>query len=139
MKTLKYLMLLLAVALALPAMAQEMEKSAGKKIEAVFDAQLLDKKAYDTKDKIDTISNETTGTFGNITYNVTTRNNGKELVATATTKSEKVTLTLVKTTDGSIIECSGMKSACPANTTYVEDKPIDIGPVLKEPIGGWAR
>ena len=115
MKTLKYLMLLLAVALALPAMAQE------KAIEATGEKVAVVNKDTETKDVSKEIANVTTGRLNKADYAVQVLSDGTLLASVR--MDQGMILTLVKRLDGSvrkICEGKGKKGACPNGFTYEE-------------------
>ena len=122
MKTLKYLMLLLAVALALPAMAQEKKaiKETEEKIAVV-------NKDTATKDFPKEIANVTTGRLNKADYAVQVLGDGT-LVASVR-MDQGMVLTLEKRLDGSarkICEGKGKKGVCPHGFAYREELPIVV-------------
>ena len=130
MKTLKYLVLLLVVAIALPAVAQEKLTKALK----VGDEKVTEIKDKGTKKG----STETTGVFGKITYKVAVDATGA-LVATATTNTKKTVIGFRKDPVTGALEklcATNLKGTCPNDYTYVgpipDDKPT--GPEPEVPI-----
>ena len=117
MKTLKYLMLLLAVAVALPAMAQE---KATKAVKALEGENL---KINEIKDK-GTGNKVTTGKLGKFTYEV---QGGEDLLARVISPKGYV-LELRKGSTGKAQRfCSGDAKYCKAMSgfTYVEDAAVE--------------
>ena len=122
MKTLKYLMLLLAVALALPAMAQE--KKAIKETEKAAWPVVINEKAS-IKDKAKDVA-VTTGRLNKADYAVQVLGDGT-LVASVR-MDQGMILTLEKRLDGSarkICEGKGKKGVCPHGFTYEEEALVD--------------
>ena len=113
MKTLKYLMLLLAVALALPAMAQEIEK-----MEAVEELSFAVERADDLEDIKP--AKVTQGTLSkHFTYTVEA--NGSEMIARV--EGKNVIYELVKRPNGVEKYCRTESSAsiCPPGFVHVKN------------------
>ena len=117
MKTLKYLILVLVVAFALPAMAQEMERvSMGSELKPATGGKIGGKIATEQ-------SAVTTGKLSQH-FNYTVQVVKGDLIAVV--EGKKVTLALIKKGNGSNEKyCTGLKSVCPSGFTYVEDTGSD--------------
>ena len=119
MKTLKYLMLLLAVTVAFPAAAQVKATKATEALpkDKAFLTESTEKAVFDKGEK-----KATKGVAGKLSdktfYTVAVEEDGT-FHATAGTK--KVTLELFKNGNTLIKRCSGLKAACPSDFTYVSE------------------
>ncbi|MBO4674841.1 MAG: hypothetical protein J5601_01990 [Elusimicrobiaceae bacterium] len=122
MKTLKYLLLLLAVAVALPAMAQKEEEMAAPLLQPEVDfAMEMDEDA----------PAGTAFTKGAFKYRVF--KDGANLVAEAERTNGKFLLRTVKGADGTLQKyCEGPKGICPSGFEPVQQFAIDDKIIVKE-------